>query len=269
MDQESPTNNYSLNGISSSFKNLLQNLSRNQKIAILVILQAIIIIIIVSVANTILSKPRDHVSTSDDNGILKDIPKAELELYEQELWKVISATDDNVDENIVKDAVVREDSYTEEQFETGDKKDEIMHQASFIIDIDSIRQSYKIILGWNKNNLSTPIIDCLPVSEAKYPDSFCQGTYRNSNSLTLYLPYEIESPYKDEYDFVGSDVYIDGDESTHVITVSLAPCNNREENKEKANEYIKSIPNYKEYQIEYIINSGIDTICKEDLQNGN
>ena len=266
MDQELPTNN-NRSGISSSLRNLLQNLSHGQKIVILIVLQVIFIIMIVSIVNSIISKPRDHVATLDDNGILKDIPRAELDLYEQELWKVIEATDNSLDKSIIKDAVVREGSYTEEKREIGDKG-EISHQVSFIIDIDSIQQSYKVILGWSKNDLTTPIIDCLPVSEAKYPNSFCQGTYRNSNSLALYLPYQIESPYKAEYDFVGPDVYIDGDESTHVITVWLTPCNNREENKEKANEYIKTIPNYEEYQIEYIINSGIDTVCEENLQNG-
>lgn len=262
MYQDYSTDNYNHSRASSGLKALVQNLSRKQKITIIIILQVLLIIIIISVANSILSKPKDHVGTLDDRGILKDIPQAEIELYEQELWKVVSATDENLDRSIINDAVVREESYTEDSRvieDTGNTS----HQVSFIIDIDSIKQSYKIILSWEKNFYNTPIVDCLPVSEAKYPNSFCQGTYRNSYDLSLYLPYQIDSINNADYDDIGSDVYIDGDEYTHTITVSLSPCN-VEENKKKANTYLQTIPKIEKYQINYVIKDGIDVICAED-----
>lgn len=215
----------------------------------------------------IISKPKNRIDTSDDDGILKDIPKAEVELYEQELWKVISATDKNIDKSIINDVVVREKSYKEDIRTVGDSGS-VSHQVSFIVDIDSIKQSYQIVLNWEKDFYDTPIIDCLPISEAKYPDSFCQGTYRDSYDLTLYLPYQIDSPFKDEFDYAGPEVSIIGDESTRIITVSLAPCNNIEENKKKANAYLQTIPNIEEYQINYTVKDGIDIVCAEDLQNG-
>lgn len=265
MYQDYSTDNYS--GTPSGLKALVQNLSRKQKITILIILQALLIIVIVSIANSIISKPKDHVGTLDDKGILKDVPKAEIELYEQELWKVVSATDENLDRSIINDVVVREESYTEDSRVIEDTGN-TAHQVSFIVDIDSIKQSYKISLSWEKDFYNTPIVDCLPISEAKYPNSFCQGTYRDSYDLTLYLPYQIDSPFKDEFDYAGPEVSIIGDESTRIITVSLAPCNNIEENKKKANAYLQTIPNIEEYQINYTVKDGIDIVCAEDLQNG-
>lgn len=242
-----------------NLKSLIQNLSRIQKITILFILQAIIIIIIAAIINRTLSKPKDRIDVVDDEGILKDVPSEEIELYEQALWNVISETNSDVDRNIVKDATIRENSYSETKNETGGT------QASFIIDIDTIKQSYQIVLGWGDDGLTIPIIDCLPVSEAKYPDSVCYGTYRSSNDLSLYLPYEIESPYLDEYPYTGPELYIDGDEATHQITVTLNPCSDAEVYRQKAAEYLKTIPNIADYQINYEVTDGIDVVCVEDL----
>ena len=240
-------------------KNLIQNLSRTQKIAILFILQALIIIAIVTVVNRTFSKPKDHIDTVGDTEILKNVPSEEFELYEQALWNIISETDGGASRSVIKDAAVRENSYSETENEAGDV------QISFVVDIDSIKQSYRIILGWNDDGPITPLIDCLPISEAKYPDSVCHGTYRNSNDLSLYLPYEIDSPFINDYPYAGPELDIDGAEAPHPITVTLKPCSDADVYRQKATEYLKTIPNIANYQINYEVTDGIDVVCVEDL----
>lgn len=256
MDQGFSINDQ--NKTSSILVNLLQNLSRKQKIVILVVSQIIFIIAIILIINNTILKPRDRVDTFDNKETLKNVPQAEIELYEQELWKVISKTDKNLDKSVIDDVVVREDSYTEEI-----DKNNNMHQVSFVIDIDSIQQSYRVILSWNNSNLNTPIIDCLPISESKYPNSYCQGSYRNSDDLTLYLPYWV---YPQGYDNpnagpMAPDIYIDGDRTTQTITISLSTCNT-EENKKKALKYLEDTPiDLSQYEIKYNI-SNVNAVCE-------
>ena len=245
-------------------KTIWQNLSKIQKIGSIIILQALVILLVASILKSTL-RPRDHIEVDDGAEILSNMPSAERELYENELWNVIIAHTEGLDNSIVKEAIIREDSYTEEiDSENGVSK------VSFLIDIDSIRQTYKVYAGWTKNEPFTvsPVIECVSVKESKYPDSICFGTYNNTYSLDLYLPWKIESPYKNEYSYAVPEVYIDGDEINHTITAYIVPCNNLEENKKKANNYIQTIPGHDNYKIEYVVGDHVDVVCAEDLQNG-
>ncbi len=230
-----------------------QNLNNMQRIVVVIIAQILFVMIIITIINSVFQE-KQHVFSTDNTGQTSQVPEEEKRAYEDALWEVISQHVEGVDKNIIDDAVVREDSYKEEYDEESGAT-----QASFIIDIDSIKQSYKIIIGWDSNGTATPIIDCLPISEAKYPDSVCYGTYRNSNDLSLYLPYSTEEP--DEG--LSPDLIIRGNEYDHTITITLTLCNT-EENKKKAMDYLNSTPiKLSEYQMIYDINS-IDSICEGD-----
>ena len=240
------------------------NLSKKQKICLLFFFQVIIIIIIVSILHVFL-QPKNHIVVQDDdNWANSNIPQKNIDIFEKTLWDLISSHNNSANESIIDDVVIRDGSYSEIE------QDDSM-SANFIIDIDSIKQTYVVSIGWpkNKNNdditYNDVVIDCPPQNQMKYPETVCYGMYNNTYSLDLYLPWQIDSPYQDEYEYAGSEVQIDGDESAHTITVSLAPCNNMEENKQKANDYLQTIPNINDYQVEYVLQNGVDIICAEDL----
>ncbi len=228
------------------FKTVWQNLTRAQKIGLVVLIQTIFIITIISVA-TFFLQDKDHIVVSDNDNQLKSVPAEEIQLYEKALWEIISNNVDNVDESVIKDAVVREDSYIEEI-------DEENHtvNASFLVDIDSIQQTYVVNLAWiSKPTIEpiTPIIDCPTVENNKYPNSYCKGTYRDTNDLSIYLPYTIPA----EHDENVWDVQITEDEESKKINVYIENCR-PDELKKKAQEYLNSIPaDLSNYIIEYYI----------------
>ena len=149
-----------------TLKTIWHNLSKIQKIGLIVVIQALIIMLIVVILNLSLGH-RDHIEIEDETGVLSSMPTAEKELYEDALWEVISDHIDNLDRSVVKEATIREESYTEEiDSENG------VTSVSFLIDIDSIRQTYKVRAGWTKKEPFTvdPVIECVSVNESKYPE---------------------------------------------------------------------------------------------------
>ncbi len=228
------------------FKTLWQNLTRIQKAGLIVLVQIVFIIIVVNVA-TLFLQDKNHIIVSDNDDQLKNVPAEEIKLYKKALWEIISKNVDDVDESIVKDAIVREGSYIEEIDEENGTVN-----ASFIIDIDSIQQTYVVNIAWiNKPTLETiiPIIDCPTVEENKYPGSYCKGTYRDTNDLSVYLPHIIPAKHDENV----WDVQITGDKESKKIDVYIENCK-PEELKRKAQEYLNSIPaDLSNYTIEYHI----------------
>lgn len=250
-----------------TLKTLYTNLSKVQRIGLIIFIQFIVVILIATIIRFSFQE-KDHIDTvySDEVSSIQ-VPAKNWAVFENSLWDLIEDRVGDVSENIIKDVVIRDGTYQETELDGG-------KSANFIIDIDSIKQTYTVSIGWATDPKSgdeiydNVIINCPPRSEMKYPETICQGMYNSTYSLDLYLPYEIESPFVDEYGFAAPDLYIDGDEATHIITVSLNPCNNAEEFRKKADDYIKTIPGHENYQVIYEIGDGIDVVCEEDLQNG-
>ncbi len=247
----------------NALRSLNANLSKGQKIGAFVLVQAIVIIImIVTVQSATQPKERIAIEEPEDN-IATDIPSENIDLFKETLWDLISQKSNTVDKSVINDVVIREGTYVETEHEFGTS-------AEFLIDIDSIKQTYKVTIGWAKDGhkdeyYDDVVIDCPPISEMKYQETVCYGMYNDSYSLSLYLPYIIESPYKDKYSYAGHELYIDGDEQSHTITVVLNPCSNADEYREKAKDYLKTIPKIQDYQINYVTNNGVDVVCAEDL----
>ena len=250
--------------MNSTLHNAYVNLSKKQKIGLLFSVQIIVAIIIASVLHMSL-QPKEHVIIQNNGSwVNSNIPSKNMDIFRKTLWDLISEQNNAIHESVINDVVIREGSYSETEHENG-------KSAEFIIDIDSIKQTYTVSIGWPKSgddNTTTyndVVIDCPPQNQMKYPETICYGMYNNTYSLDLYLPWQIDSPYKDRYEYAGPEVHVDGDESTHTITVSLAPCNNMEENKKKANNYIQTIPGHDNYKIEYVVGDHMDVVCAEDL----
>lgn len=243
---------------------LLNNLTKPQKIAIFVVLQIFVIVIFIFLAISIF-RPNQHIDIQNKEE-LGNIPSEELSSFDAVLWNLLTKHYDNLDKSILKDVVVRENTYSENT-----DQDSKITTADFLIDIESLKLTYDVSIQWTKSE-SLPdgiIIDCPPISDMKYPETFCQGMYQNTNSFSLYFPYY---KYKDD-EFINDDdedigydsgllYLIEGDEETKTITIESSICDPDKYNAEALG-YIKDrTPFYNNnYTINYTVNE-IDVTCE-------
>ena len=236
------------------FKNLLNNLSKNQKIGIAAILQIVIIAILVSVLQFFLS-PRQYASIEDNKTEEEaSIPNNAKDFVADNIWTLVSSNLPGVDSNNIDDIVIREGTYQETENEDGSVS------VNFIVDIDSLKQTYTISTGWSKDKsvVYEVVVDCPPQSKMKYPETICHGSYNSTYSLGLYLPYVVKSQYED----AAPDIHIEGDEANKTIDVIVSVCDS-EKFKKMATDYLESTPiKLSEYTINYSENS-TDVICNE------
>lgn len=224
------------------------NLSKNQKVILLCGLQILVIIILVIVVQASLGD-KQHAEiedTSYSNDF--DIPSNAKRYVSENVWQVVQEGVADLTDNNVDDIVIREGSYTETENDDGSIG------ANFIVDIDSLKQTFVISTGWSEDGgiVYEVVIDCPPQNEMKYPETVCYGMYNNTYSLDLYLPHEI-SVGEGDNEIV--EAYIDGSEYTHTIDVDMAPCDVNL-TKAKVEEYLRSTPiKLNEYQINYVVNT--------------
>lgn len=237
------------------FKNLMQNLSKNQKIGIAIIMQVIIIIVIVVCVKWAIS-PQPHVEIVNRNET--SIPDDRWQGIKNEIWYLIQNNVSNVTRSDIDDAVIRDGTYeeiTENEITT----------ATFLLDIDSIKQTYYITVSWSDTVTiyDYMTVNCPPQNEMKYPDTVCYGMYNDTYSLDLYLPYAVYSNSSDDDASVAPDYYISGDENAKTIDIMVSVCD-AEKFKQEATDYLNSTPiKLSEYTISYEVNS-IDVECSNE-----
>ena len=234
------------------FRNLVNNLSKGQKIGLAIIVQVIIIAILGTILNYSLA-PRQYASI-EDNGTEKgvDLPEEAKNLVSDSIWLLMRAYVSDLNKNDINDIVIREGTYEESENEDGS------FNVNFIVDIDSFKQTYTVSTGWTKNRdmIFDVAIDCPPKELMKYPDTVCYGTYNDTYSLDLYLPYMVNSDYED----AAPNIYIDGSEVDKTIDVMVSVCD-AEKFKKEAMDYLESTPiKLSEYTITYDVND-TDVIC--------
>lgn len=92
----------------------------------------------------------------------------------------------------ITDATIREGSVvaTQESFSNGST----YYTLSFLVDIDSILQTYAASISWYNqpsNADDTLNLSCPKISESKYPDSYCQTFDSRDQGIDLWLPHEL------------------------------------------------------------------------------
>ena len=228
------------------FKNLIQNLSKNQKIGIAVILQ-IIVIVFVIVCVKWATAPQPHVDVVNENETA--IPDDRWTGIKNEVWYLIQNNVPNVTRSDVDDAVIREGTYEE-------STENDITTATFLLDIDSLKQTYFVTVSWSDKVAlyDYMTVDCPPQSEMKYPDTVCYGMYNNTYSLDLYLPYSVMPDNSDDTP-TAPNYYISGDEDDKTIDIMVSVCD-AEKFKQEAMDYLNSTPiRLDEYKISYEVNS--------------
>ena len=232
---------------------LLENLSKGQKIAAVMIIQTFIVVMLAFVLKTVLEKePIRSYDVSRDDEVIKDIPAELADSFRRQLWSVASSVDNSLSQNELY-YEVREGTYEETEDSDGAKG------AVFIVDIDSLKQSFVVSIAWNDKDDTIPadiLINCPPQDQMKYPETVCYGMYNNTYSLDLYLPYT-EYPDND-----GAPNYmISGNDADKTIDIMVSACDT-EKFKKQAMDYLKSTPiKLDEYTINYEVNS-VDIECE-------
>ncbi len=232
------------------------NLSKAQKIGVVAFLQIIFIAIMIVLFNFAI-QPKSHVGeivSEDEIGL--PVPEKNVDMFKDALWGVISKNVKDVDQNVLNDVTIREGTYKEIEHESST-------EAVFIIDIDSIKQSYTVSISWVAESgpgmYDNVSIECPPQNQMKYPETVCYGMYNNTYSMDLYLPYGV-SPDVPENTPAAPHYYITGDEDEKTIDIMVSVCD-VEKYKKEAMDYLNSTPlKLDEYTINYEINS-VDVEC--------
>ena len=233
------------------FKTFLDNLSSNQRIAVLLISQFLVVIVLALVVQTfIVEKKHVEIDTAaTEDSVLPANVKDEVA---KSIWEVVRTNVPDVGDSSVDDVVIREGTYVEEENRDGS------FRASFLVDIDSLKQTYTVSTGWtrNKREVREVIVDCPPISEMKYEDTVCYGMYRNTYSFDLYFPY---SEYLDEFadedeGVLAPDYMVSADEDNKIITVMVSACN-VDGFKAAAMEYLETVPiDLSDFQVNVEVN---------------
>lgn len=232
------------------FRTLINNLSQNQKIVALLLSQFVVVIILIVMVQTFMGEKR-HVeidTTATNNSAL---PARAEEFVSENIWQVIKANIPGVDESKIDDVVIREGTYVEE------KNDDGSVRVTFLVDIDSLKQTYRISTGWTKDKktIREVVVDCPPIDEMKYPETVCHGMYNDSNSLSLYFPYSEYSEEAEDDETLAPNYLISADEKKKEINIMVSVCD-ADRFKEEAMKYLEEVPiDLKDYKINVGINS--------------
>ena len=181
-------------------KEFWQNLKGWQKGGIFVALIAVIAIIIVAVVVAINSEPNVKINFSED----VSIPGGEIRKIREKLVNVISNNTENFSRSVTYVGNARD--YEEDK---GDK----YSTATFIVDFDTISESYAVSVTWPASDDDSPnIIIACPLMDSKYPETPCKTEYNDSSDITGYLPYEGTLPsgakFKINEDYDNGKLYL-------------------------------------------------------------
>ena len=232
-------------------KTFYGNLSKGGKIILWVFLQTLVVIIL-ALAIHIVFQSKTRIEIENGGEVTSAIPDEYMENFKKTLWELISSNVDNIDKNVIDDVVIRDGTYEE-------VINDNVKSANFIIDIDSIKQTFAVSIGWSENSKDGPdnnvSIECPPVDEMKYPETVCYGMYNNTYSLDLYLPHTVYPEGSEDDGVTAPNYMITGDEGTKTLDIMVSVCD-AEKFKKEALGYLNTVPiDFSNYTINYETNS--------------
>lgn len=153
-------------------------------IALLVGFIVAIVIIIGFYIASLNNDNKERISIKNYSEYVKNLPSSEREALETMLYRTVSNNLDD-DEKIksINDAYIRNDSYSQ------DYKDDA-YTTTFIVDIESIKQSYKlqsVYANYNNETVNldyTQLVLCLEKDKLKYGDFNCKDRISDENGLS-------------------------------------------------------------------------------------
>ena len=238
------------------FRIFWENLSKIQKIGLVAVLQVSMIVILVLLVQTFTAE-KSHVEIESQSVSEAGMPKKAEEFISQNIWSIIKSRVADVTQNDIDAVVIREGT-----FETSENEDGTI-AAKFIVDIDSLKQTFTVGTGWSKDGREVyeTIVDCPPLELMKYPETVCYGAYHNTYSLDLYLPYTVYSEGRGSSSSPSApNILITGNQDTKTLNIMVSTCD-EERFKKEAWEYLNTVPiDFSDYTVNYRIN-GVNTEC--------
>ena len=191
-------------------KEFWKNLKDWQKVGVVLGFLTLIAVIVVAIVAIINSEPKVEISFSEE----VDIPGGELKRVRAKLVNVIRNNTIDFDSGIVYKGSARD--YTESSVDD-------FKTANFVVDFDSISESYAVSVTWPNPDDGAPniIISC-PLLNSKYPETPCFTEVNSSSDIVGYLPYSGKLASGEEYKIVGR--YDDNGEL--YVEVQVNSCGN-------------------------------------------
>jgi len=157
-------------------------------------------------------------------------------------------TDQPVESRSITDIVVREGSFSQKYDE-----DRSIHTVEFIVDIESLKQSYRASYQWSDENRYSEHIDewgtavrCLPVDELIYGDFDCRDLFTEMSSVNGDSKLESILPHRSEFYTIRS--YPGEGDGHAVISIQIMSNNNSERTQKRFNTYKKEATDWLESQ---------------------
>ncbi|MBR3138677.1 hypothetical protein IKG38_01515 [Candidatus Saccharibacteria bacterium] len=160
------------------------------KILLVILICTVLVASVGFVIWKLMPKEEDRIAVKNSGEL--GLSEKKFDEFRRYLLSNLEQQDYITGEADVTDVVVREGSvrsFTEKS------NDEIMKITSFLVDIDSLRQTFRVkVYDYTGELKDLPVmINCPEASETKYPDSECNGVYGStSKSIRNNLPYEMK-----------------------------------------------------------------------------
>ena len=218
-----------------------------------ILLEAVFLIfIIISFINLGKQDNRFGESININNfNTVKNLNSETAEKVTNMLYKTIARNNPSLTSVPNSNAIVRQDSITE-------NNDGATYSGSFLVDIEEIKQSYKIQYSWSKNNSTVSsydvVVSCPTKNELIYGDFDCTDIVTEENAgIISYLPYSVQDDNKNVIYYARVNA-----KNITIIDAVANTCNRTTatEYHNKLKQYFATIPEdyLKQYQINYSIN---------------
>jgi hypothetical protein len=231
---------------------MMNQLSKKQKIIIALIVITLIGLLVLSY---FLTRPvsvyGSGISVSGYDKYISNLPADRRDSINTALYKIVKDNSNN--SNVaVKDASIRSGSVTYNYDKTTN-----VNSGSFIVDMQSIKQSYLITYEWstdsNNPDLSgySSTASCLPIDKLMYGDFSCQDSFSSSDNTKNRDPILDLMPYS-TFNYVVTANTNDPNKVELDANIILYSADTRDGNRDK------SITNYETEITDWIKSKGLN-----------
>ena len=227
-------------------------INQNPKHYLILTLSIFIIGIAIIIFIVFYNQTHDHkISVTNINDYIKNMPDSKKqEIYETIYFAAKTNSDKDERTLSIATATIREKTFSE----TYNQYDKI-YSGDFIVDIESIKQTYHIYYDWSPDKESEQLIaasygvsaNCPTKTEAVYDFYKCKNPYtdekyRAYDYATMILPYSANLSDGTPYSASSVDYYYDSEEP--FISVSVDACGNNQKLQEGINAFKNYLKSY-------------------------
>lgn len=214
---------------------IVDKIKRSPKIVLIVGAYVLIAAVVVVIAVVASRNNADTAMITNYNEIVKNLPDEERDRILSTLTYTLELNTDTEPSEIM-DITIRNNSY-QQTFE------EEIYNTSFIVDIASLQQSYKIVDSYSSLGAEKVGVDykrqvrCIFGDEQIYGDFRCKDRISVENALPWADPIQYELPYQSTY----YQISVRGGISKVGLTIRINMPEPTRENNIKAAEYYKEL----------------------------